>query len=103
MSYDSSIIEQKKIVELSEMLKAIAHPSRIYIMLLLCKEPNTRMTVKSIYEKLNMAQPVISRHLGILRNNGLVTRMAEGSNTFYELNKANRNAKQISKCFTSFK
>lgn len=94
-------MESANIVELSEMLKAIAHPSRMAIMFLLCNDKNKKMTVKCVYEQLNMPQPVISRHLGILKNSGLLRRVVKGSKTFYEIEENNKNVQHISKCFTS--
>lgn len=84
------------------MLKALAHPSRISIMVLLCDVDNNRMTVKRIYSQMKMPQPVISRHLGILKNVGLVERISEGSNIFYGLSQKNELAMHITKCFSRF-
>ena len=95
-------MNEPDILELSEMIKAIAHPARVAIMCLLCNNAEKKLTVKCIYNELQMAQPVISRHLGILRNSGLVERATEGSKTYYELKERNKNAKHISKCFSSF-
>lgn len=88
-------------LELAEMLKALAHTSRVSILFLLCNNKNGRMTVKSIYEELKMPQPVISRHLGILRNSGLLQRFNEGPTTYYELNTHNKQAKKIANCFST--
>jgi DNA-binding transcriptional ArsR family regulator len=71
------------LAELSEMLKAVAHPSRMAIMLLLSKNAENKMTVLCIYKELETAQPVISRHLGILKNSGLLSRVAEGSKKYF--------------------
>ena len=87
--------------ELSEMLKALGHPARVKIMWLLCHTDKGRMTVKSIYEMLRMSQPVISRHLGILRANNLIKRSVEGKQTFYEPHILNKNVSRIVTCFKS--
>jgi DNA-binding transcriptional ArsR family regulator len=96
-------IKNNNISELSEMLRAISHPSRMAIIFLLSNEPAKRMSVKCVYSHLEMPQPVISRHLGILRNCGFAIRIVEGSNTFYQLNEKNKTARRIIRCFsTSF-
>jgi DNA-binding transcriptional ArsR family regulator len=69
----------------AELLKALAHPERLAILHLLCKAPKGRLTVKAIYESLEAQQAAISRHLGILKNSGVVHRMQEGQKTFYGL------------------
>jgi len=101
MTIQQKWLKQNDMLELAEMLKALAHSSRISILLLLTKSDRGRMTVKSIYEELKMSQPVISRHLGILRNSGLLLRFSEGSTTYYELNTKNKHAKKIVNCFSS--
>jgi DNA-binding transcriptional ArsR family regulator len=88
--------------ELTEMFKAMSHPSRMAIIYLLCTSDEKRMTVQCFYTELDMAQPVISRHLGILKNSGLLIRKVEGSKTFYELRIANKNVAKLKKCFLTF-
>jgi DNA-binding transcriptional ArsR family regulator len=87
--------------QLSQMLKALAHPSRIAVMQFIVNQKDKRLTVKEIYRELKMPQPVISRHLGILKNAGLLGRSSEGINTFYEVRLNNRLVKQICVLFTS--
>jgi DNA-binding transcriptional ArsR family regulator len=91
-------VKSKEANELFEMLKAIAHPSRLAIMYLLSRQKEKRMTVKCIYKELDAAQPVISRHLIILKNTGLLKRINEGSSIFYELCENNKLVKTISDC-----
>jgi DNA-binding transcriptional ArsR family regulator len=93
--------KNKDIRELSEMLKAVSHPSRITIMVLLFNKSNKRMAVKDIYRTLNIAQPIISRHLSILKNVGLVRRIAEGPHTFYEVCDKSKNVKNVASCLST--
>ena len=90
-----------EIIQLSEILKGIAHPSRIAIMNLLASSKTNKMTVKSLYKTLKISQPVMSRHLGILKSCGVIERSTEGKNTFYEINQANKVAKQLTTYFLS--
>ena len=85
-----------KYTVLSEIFKSIAHPDRLAIVKLLsgCQ----RMTVKSIYDKLKLEQPVVSRHLGIMRKSGLLKREQEGNNTYYCL----FNENEVVSCITKF-
>jgi len=96
-------LESPDLIEISAMLKSLSHPSRMAIMYLISQHPEKRMTVKSIYDKLKMSQPVISRHLGILKQSGLLTRFNEGIKTYYEIKLSNRNTKKITECFSSIK
>ena len=83
---------------LAEALKSIGHPERIAIVDIICQNKERRMIVKKIYETLNMEQPIVSRHLGILKRSGILERETEGINTFYRLSKNNKMAQQIYKC-----
>jgi ArsR family transcriptional regulator len=95
--------ENISLLELAEMLKAMSHPARISIMHLICCDTEKRLTVKFIYQKLDMSQPVISRHLGILKNSGLVERVSEGQLTFYQLCDSNETVNLIAGLFSSLK
>ncbi len=85
---------------ISEMLKAVAHPERIAIVDLLSNCGSDRLTVKSIYERLNMAQAVASKHLGILKRSGLLKRETERNHTYYRLNFENELTAPIVACLT---
>lgn len=88
------------LAELSDMVKAISHPSRLAIVYLICRQKDKKMSVKDIYIELKMAQPVISRHLGILKNSKLVERVVDGQLTFYKLNQTNDTVNRIVQCFS---
>ncbi len=88
-----------KYFELSEMFKSIAHPDRLSIIQLMCSCGCQRMTVKSIYEKLKMEQPTVSRHLSIMRKSGLMDREQEGNNTYYRLHTERESVNCITRCF----
>ncbi len=91
----------KEYENLAEQLKALAHPDRIAIVKLMCDSDSQRMTVKSIYEKLKMDQPVASRHLSIMRKSGLLKREQERNVTYYGLCMENRSVNGLMKVFKS--
>lgn len=77
------MIEIKKLETASEMLKAIAHPMRIAIVDMLSGEKT--LTVTEIHEALNIEQAVVSHHLSILRNKGVLLSVRSGKNCNYKL------------------
>ena len=79
-------LEEKKIRQAADMLKAIAHPMRIEIVSLL--EEGRKMTVTEIHEHLNLEQSATSHHLSILRDKGILNAEREGKNIFYSLKHA---------------
>lgn len=91
--------EEIDMQNMAEILKALAHADRLSILNLLCKKRNERLTVKNIYEKLKMQQPVVSRHLNILRNAGILKRLPEGQKIFYCLCEEKKNIVSLMKCF----
>jgi len=67
----------------AEMLKALAHPTRLQILELL---KDGELCVCKIVPELQMEQSNVSRHLNILKKEGLVTSRKEGLKVFYRLN-----------------
>ena len=84
--------------DLAEVLKAMAHDQRLAIARLLSQTPEEKLTVKSIYEKLHLSQPIVSRHLAIMKGAGIVKRVQEGQKTYYCLRRDKKNVRNLSKC-----
>ncbi|TND07203.1 MAG: Transcriptional regulator, ArsR family protein [Bacteroidetes bacterium] len=90
--------KDSRFADISEMLKALAHPARIAIIDLLCNCGCERMMVKNIYERLKIEQPVASKHLGILKRSGLLKREMKGTSAYFLLNMENTVTICISHC-----
>lgn len=65
-----------------EICKIFGNPCRISILLQLRTKPQT---VSSLIEKTGLAQSVVSQHLSILRNKGIVHTNKEGAWIMYSL------------------
>ena len=70
----------------AEVLRGMAHPIRLGIVELL-NEANGSLSVTKIYTKLDLAQPIVSHHLGVLRNVGVVTKEQQNRFVYYTLSK----------------
>jgi len=66
----------------ADILKAVGHPVRLKIVAGLME---SECCVKDIWECLDLPQPVISQHLSILKNKGLVASKREGNRTHYRI------------------
>jgi len=64
----------------ARMLKAMAHPVRVKILSLLEEK---KLSVTEIYEQLGLEQSVVSHHLGILRDKGVLKAERDGKNVYY--------------------
>lgn len=84
----------------AELLKAIAHPERLAMLHLLSQAPEGKLSVKSLYEKLNLLQPIASRHLSILKSAGVVIRLQQGQSVFYCLRTGKKNVEALFGCFS---
>ena len=73
----------KIVINTVDFAKALADETRQKIMALCCCE---YVSVNDIVKKLDVAQPTVSHHLGVLRSTGLVTTRREGKQVFYTLN-----------------
>ncbi len=67
---------------ISNVFKALGHPARIKILLLLQERP---LCVSSIVGALGMEQSNTSQHLNILKNEGLLESRKEGLNVIYTI------------------
>lgn len=70
-------------VDTIEFAKALADGTRQEIMRLCCCR---WLSVGELVEALDVSQPTVSHHLGILRAVGLVETRREGKQVFYTLN-----------------
>lgn len=68
--------------ELSRIIKALAHPSRLMVVETLNKG---RMCVSELTELVGSDASTVSKHLNVLKNAGLVFTEKEGTTVFYNL------------------
>ena len=68
--------------EISETLKALAHPARLKIVIGLLKD---ECNVTQIQKVLGLPQSTISQHLRILKNAGIIKGRREGTKTCYRV------------------
>ena len=71
--------------EVVRIMRLLADPTRLRLLLLL---RGSELNVTSICRRLEVAQPTVSHHLGLLRSVGLVTNRREGKQVFYTANPA---------------
>ena len=66
----------------AEICAGLADPNRIMILYALSQGPRN---VTEIYSELDMPQPLVSRHLKVLRERGMVTTERRGTVIVYSL------------------
>ncbi len=71
-----------KYEEVSEVLKALAHPVRLQIVIGLIKN---ECNVTEIQEKLGLPQSTISQHLRILKNGKIIKGVREATKICYKV------------------
>lgn len=76
-------IGTEKLVKASELLKVAAHPQRLAILDLLGGKK--RMCVSDLTEVLGIEQAILSQHLTLMRDKGLLGVEKEGKYSFYYL------------------
>ena len=67
----------------AEVLKALAHPTRIYIVEVLSSEGP--QCVCDLTDRIGVDTSTVSRHLSLLKNAGILTDRKEGTTVFYSL------------------
>jgi ArsR family transcriptional regulator len=78
----STVLEPLNVNSRAEVLKAIADPTRIDILDML--SPEVRCNCQ-FQEQLNLAPSLLSYHLGVLRESGLIVGTKRGRWVDYEL------------------
>lgn len=73
----------EKLEHSAVILKALAHPLRLAVVDLLTEHQS--LTVKEIYQLLNIEQAVASHHLGILKDKNVLKAERSGKNIKYSL------------------
>jgi ArsR family transcriptional regulator, virulence genes transcriptional regulator len=66
----------------ANLLQALAHPIRLQILDVVREAP---CTVGQIVGRLGLAQPVVSRHLAVLRHEGVLSVAPSGRERVYRL------------------
>ncbi len=69
----------------ARFFRALAHPVRIRILEILT---HGGRTVQELQDHLALGQPIVSQHLAVLRNQGIVTAQKEGLSVRYTLRDA---------------
>ncbi len=69
--------------EQSRLFRDLGHPIRLRILCLLLREG--RQCVCRMLPELDVPQPTLSRHLGVLRGHGYVEDEREGTMVFYRV------------------
>ena len=77
-------INNEKLEDASEILRALAHPLRMKILEFI--DRNDTINVNKIYNTLKLEQSITSQHLRILRLAGLVTTTRDGKFIHYSIN-----------------
>lgn len=67
----------------TETLRAVAHPHRLLIVDMLYRQK--ALNVTEMQERLGIEQAVVSHHLRILKDRGVVNMRRDGKNSYYSL------------------
>ncbi len=82
MAGNQTNISWEFIQKAARILKTLGHPNRIKIVKFL---EDGEKTVGEIQRGLNMRQPIVSQHLKVMNDRGIVTHRQEGTHYFYSL------------------
>lgn len=73
---------QEKAQYVSSLLKALSHPDRL---MLLCELSQGEYCVSELEKKVGVGQPSLSKQLGILRKENIVSTRRAGKQIFYSI------------------
>lgn len=84
----SATKKQRQVRALAQMFRAMGDPTRLQVLVLLGEG---ECNVTALCQKLEMPQPTVSHHLGLLRAAQLVEARRSGKEIYYSLEVADRN------------
>jgi DNA-binding transcriptional ArsR family regulator len=73
----------KEITEYARKLKAVGHPIRMRLLCLISREEDP--CVSDLWQCLKQPQPVVSQHLAILKENGIVEAEVQKTRRVYSI------------------
>lgn len=76
-------ISIEAIQEAARILKCIGHPVRLEILAFL--DAGGEQTVSAICEAVDRSQPIVSQHLTLMRDKGILASRREGVNVYYRM------------------
>ena len=76
-------VDASKLSKAADILKSIAHPGRMAILELLCKSGEAN--VSQIIDHVGLEQSVVSNHLRLMKDRGVLEHRREGKMVFYTL------------------
>ncbi|MFA6449951.1 MAG: metalloregulator ArsR/SmtB family transcription factor [bacterium] len=79
---ESDIMTEQELERISQIMKAVAHPTRMKILFLLSKDLNN---VNELVKALGVNQALVSQQLRILRLNNLVKTEKKNGFVYYSL------------------
>lgn len=72
-------------LEMAAALRVLADPVRLRIVSLVRAAPGGRAVTRDLVERLAVAQPTVTHHLGVLHDAGFLTRERQGRETWYAI------------------
>jgi DNA-binding transcriptional ArsR family regulator len=76
-------VTEQDLEQLTSLFRLLSDKTRLNILMLLAQGERN---VSSLCEELNLPQPTVSHHLGLLRMNSVIANRRHGKQVFYALN-----------------
>ncbi len=74
------------VIQMAEFFKALGDPTRLRIIRMLASNPERKLCVGAIAQRLGITQPAVSQHLKVLKNVGIVDPNRDGYRVHYAVN-----------------
>jgi DNA-binding transcriptional ArsR family regulator len=78
-----ALCPDRELEDFSQKLKVCGHPIRLKLLCLIAKQVDS--CVSELWVCLNQPQPVISQHLGVLKDKGIVQSEVQGNRRIYSI------------------
>jgi len=76
------VLSEEALEQLAARFRVLAHPARLRILNTLMQGESS---VGALAERTGLEQPSVSRHLTVLRNEGILVRRGDGNRAYYRI------------------
>jgi DNA-binding transcriptional ArsR family regulator len=82
---DLKLIQMEVLVPIASVMRVIAHPLRLKILSFLDSSGSPRRVTDIVDATKDAPQAIVSQHLKVLKDNGLIASQRQGSSIFYRI------------------
>ena len=83
MQFETTVAQEQLLESYARKLKVLGHPVRLKLLCMIARQEDP--CVSELWVCLNQPQPVVSQHLAVLKEKGIVRSEVQGNKRIYSI------------------